>query len=226
MRKGVALALALMLLCAAGVGLYWAGYRASGTASTHVREELSQLSSQVDYLQKRNQELLDKNAQLGRAGEIDREAMRRVQTMLNQMQGKLADLTEEVSFYRSIVSPSKLKPGLHLQRFEVNAGAAKREYRYHLVLTQAQDKHKVVKGRVDVQIVGRSGAQTKTLDMGKLAGNGLDFSFRYFHDFSGSFTLPEGFVPQRVEIKVTPFTRRVAGVTQTVTWKQAMTGEG
>lgn len=225
-RNRLGLALALVLLISAGVGLYWAGYHASGVASAHMRAALSKLRNQVDYLQQRNQQLLGNSAQLGRSGEIDREAMRRVQAMLNQMQGKLADLTEEVSFYRSIVSPSKLKPGLHLQRFALTATGTRHGFRYHLVLTQVQDKHAVVKGRVSVQIVGQSNGRAKTLDMAALAGGELDFSFRYFHDFSGNFSLPDGFVPQRVEIKVTPFTRKVAGVEQKVTWKQATTAEG
>ncbi|AOV17734.1 hypothetical protein BJI67_12335 [Acidihalobacter aeolianus] len=191
----------------------------------HMRSELSQLRTQVSYLQKRNSALLDKSAQLGRAGEIDREAMRRVQAMLNQMQGKLADLTEEVSFYRSIVSPHKLKPGLHLQHFQITGGQSK-QYRYRLVLTQVQDKHRVVKGKIAVQILGQMGGKAKTLDLNQMGAGTMDFSFRYFHAFSGGFALPAGFTPEQIDIRVTPFTRHVAGVEQKVSWKQATSMEG
>ncbi|WP_156782142.1 DUF6776 family protein [Acidihalobacter aeolianus] len=190
-----------------------------------MRSELSQLRTQVSYLQKRNSALLDKSAQLGRAGEIDREAMRRVQAMLNQMQGKLADLTEEVSFYRSIVSPHKLKPGLHLQHFQITGGQSK-QYRYRLVLTQVQDKHRVVKGKIAVQILGQMGGKAKTLDLNQMGAGTMDFSFRYFHAFSGGFALPAGFTPEQIDIRVTPFTRHVAGVEQKVSWKQATSMEG
>lgn len=225
MRKRLGIVLAAVLLVAAGAGLYLAGYRASGMVSKHMRSELSELRAQVTYLQKRNGELLDKSAQLGRAGEIDREAMRRVQSMLNQMQGKLADLTEELSFYRSIVSPHKLKPGLHLQHFQVTGGAG-RQYSYRLVLTQVQDKHRVVKGKIAVQILGQIGGKAKTLTLSQIGAGSMDFSFRYFHAFSGGFALPSGFSPQQIEIRVTPFTRHVAGVEQTVSWKQATSVEG
>ena len=225
-RSLFGLLVAFLLLVAAGFGLYWVGYHASGKDAVTIRAEVAKLREQVSYLQQRNQTLIDKNAQLGRAGVIDREAIGRVQTMLNKMQDKLADLNEEVSFYRSIVSPSKLKPGLHLQHFQLNLGSGGDEFNYHLVLTQVQDKHNIVKGRVSVHIIGQSAGHKKMLSMAKLATTSLSFSFHYFQDLTGGFVLPKGFVPQRVEIKVTPFTRQVAGVTKTVTWDQAIKGEG
>lgn len=220
------LLLALLLLVTAGVALYWVGYRASGKTAVAEQAELAKLRSQVAYLQQRNKTLLDHSAQLGRAGKIDREAMRQVQATLNKMQGKIADLTEEISFYRSIVSPSKLKPGLHLQRFQVSPGGTRHEFNYHLVLTQVQDKHDIVKGRVSVHIVGQTHNHSKTLTLTKLITGSMDFSFHYFKDFSGSFVLPGGFVPKRVDIRVIPYTRKIAGVTKKLAWEQAMKGEG
>lgn len=218
--------LALLLLAAAGVGLYWVGYHASGKDATNSHVEVATLRAKVAFLKQQNQALLDKNAQLGRSDVIDREAVLNVQAMLNKMQDKLANLSEEVSFYRSIVSPTKIKPGLHLQHFQLSASGVKREFGYHVVLTQAQHKHVIIKGRVSVQIMGQSGGQKKSLDMSKLSSSSLDFSFHYFQDLSGDFVLPKGFVPQGVTIKIIPYTRRISGINKSITWNQAMKGEG
>jgi hypothetical protein len=61
------------------------------------------------------------------ARRLDRDAYGQVETTLGDLQSQLARQSDDLAFYRSIVSPADGIQGLRIQRFEVLPGAAPRE---------------------------------------------------------------------------------------------------
>lgn len=223
-RRALLAVLAVVLLGAAGAAIYWAGYQSANGITAHERSQLNELQSQVAFLTKRNQELTDTAARLGRSGEIDREAARRVQKNLNDMEARLSNLNEQVAFYRSIVSPSSDQAGVNLQHFEVQHADSGKGYSFKLVLTQAMRRGAVARGRVTAEIKGQQGGKPRTLDIAKLSKVNMLFAFKYFQNFQGSFQLPAGFAPRKIVISVHPTTRNLKGTEKTYAWNQALKG--
>lgn len=222
-RRALLALLAVVLLGLAAGSIYWAGYRSANGVTARERSELNDLRSQVAYLNKRNQDLTDTAARLGRSGEIDREAARRVQKNLNEMETRLTNLNEQLAFYRSIVTPSS-DQAVNLQRFRLQHAESGKGYSFNLVLTQAMRRGAEARGRVTAEIEGQQGGKSHTLDIGKLSKVNLSFAFKYYQRFQGGFELPAGFSPQKIVISVRPSTRSLKGAEKTYTWKEALKG--
>jgi hypothetical protein len=223
-RRVLLALLAVVLLGVAAAAIYWAGYQSANGITARERSQLQELKSRASYLTIRNQELTDQAARLGRSGEIDREAARRVQKNLNEMEARLASLNEQVAFYRSIVSPGSDQAGVNLQHFEIQHAASGKGYSFKLALTQAMHHDARAKGHVSAEIQRLQDGKSHTLDLSKLAQINMSFSFKYFQNFQGSFRLPSGFVPENIVISVRPSTRNLKGTEKTYAWNEALKG--
>lgn len=224
-KRAVAAVVAVVVLMLAAAIFYWSGYRAATAMPAQERHELTDLKGQVKYLTKRNQELTDLAARLGRSGQIDKEAASRVQKSLNDLEAQLASANEELAFYRSIVSPSGDDKAVHVQRFQLKPAASKGRYSFSLVLTQMMRRRTIeAKGNIVAEIVGQQGGKARTLNLSHLTKVNMRFAFKYFQDFEGAFTLPAGFTPEKIVIKVRSDTHNLKGTQKTYSWGQALKG--
>lgn len=167
-----------------------------------VRERASlqeQLLDSAAVIKRLRQEKAD--LKLGEA--VDSRANEEVRLAVESLQQDIADLKEEVRFYKSVLMPNVEEKGLRIERFDVKATADPRKIRYHLLLTQVVDKHEYIQGAVEMQLVGKRNNEEVRIsfnDVAELEGKSIRFRFRYFQNIDGEFTLPDDFIP--VEIMV------------------------
>lgn len=219
-RRALLAGVVVALLALAAAVIYWAGYRTADGLTAHERDALSELKTRVTYLDQRNQSLTDQAARFGRNAEIDREAARRVQQTINQMETRLTKLNEELAFYRSIVSSAGTEAGLGLQRFQLRPSG--KGYSFSLVLARLKSPGREVRGKVQARIEGVEGGKARTLDMNKLAGQQLNFAFKYFQKIEGHFKLPKGFSPETILITLRPGSRGIRRIEKTYGWAEAL----
>ena len=167
------------------------------------------LSQKLRAALSENQQLKDQAAYLSRSQQIDDSACSAVKLSLASMQAESADLREQLSFYRGIVSPAESQAGVRVFEFKVYSPLAKDAaagvYKYDLVLIQSVRHDKRVDGDLSVSFEGFHGGTKQSLKLADLATDGnknLVFSFKYFEEFSGSFRFPEGFKPLRATVTV------------------------
>jgi Family of unknown function (DUF6776) len=221
-RWQLALLAVFVLLIAGGWEVYDIGKLHGVIELAQVRADNSTLGRKLRKLTSENNEMVEKLAILERSSQIDQQAAQAVKSDLAQLEDELQAAREEVEFYRGIVAPGDVNPGLRIHRFALEAGLAAGEFHYDLVLTQLKHNDRFISGVVDWKIAGtRDGAPT---ELG-LAGvtepetAQLKFRFRYFQDLAGEVRLPEGFVPDHVELTVTPTGKGVqAPVVQKFNW--------
>lgn len=191
-----------------------AGWWLYDLGKLHGADDLRNLRTRHGVLEKRhvkvlgeNRELREKVAILQRSSQIDRQAALDVKADLATLEEELQAAREEIEFYRGIVSPGDVKPGLRIHRFQLVAGVAEGEYRYDLVLTQLKHNDRHASGVVDWQIEGVLDGEPGKLglaDVTRPAVQQLKFRFRYFQDLAGSVYLPEGFVASKLVLSVRP----------------------
>jgi hypothetical protein len=175
-------------------------------------EELKSLRTEHAELRKQQRDLIqesdalrERNAILERSSQIDQQAAQDIQEELASLQDEVQAAREEVEFYRGIVAPGDVTPGLRIHRFELNIGLRPGEYHYDLVLTQMKHNDRIVTGLVEWQIIGKNGNETRELNLTAVtqpATGHLDFRFRYFQHLTGIITLPEGFLAQQVVLSI------------------------
>jgi len=196
-----------VVLAAVGFG-YWLGLSKRALDVTYLEALETRdraLETRVETL---NRELAD--ARLTQA--VDSQAAQSLRETIAEMRDRLAGLREEVTFYKSLMAPSSLERGLQIAELELGSGEAGHEFTYQLLLTQAEERRSWVQGRVEVEVRGvRGGGDGSGAEealplstISKLEDYPMRFRFRYFQDFSGVVTLPDGFRPQAVVVVATP----------------------
>ena len=228
-HRGWAIALLGGLLAGAFAAwfAYGAGQRAAGHDAAEETRRRGLLEDQLGRLEAENERLHARVAELETSRRLDRDAYSEIERTLGELQSQLARQSDDLAFYRSIVSPADGIQGLRIQRLDVRAGAGPREYVLRLTLVQAMRHESIVSGLAQVTIAGVQGAAPARLTLGELLGRPraqLPFSFRYFQALEQVVTLAEGFEPYETEVSLS--SNKVSGpVRQSFPWKVDGTGE-
>jgi hypothetical protein len=167
--------------------------------------ERRELLAKAERLEKQNSELGAKVAELEMARRLDREAYGQVERSIGELQSQLSKQSEDLAFYRSIVSPEDGIQGLRIQRFDIQPGSAPREYVFKLTLIQAMRHESLASGLVQVVLHGMQADRPARYSVGELLGRPraeLPFSFRYFQTLEQRVTLPEAFQAFEAEVQV------------------------
>jgi hypothetical protein len=195
-----AVVLGLLLVLA-----YNRGQASAGLSAAQVALERRELVAKADRLERQNSKLNARVAELEMARKLDREAYGQVEQTLGELQSQLSRQSDDLAFYKSIVSPADGVQGLRIHRFEVGPGAEPREYQLKLTLIQSMRHESVASGLVQVVVHGMQGDRPARYSVGELLGRPkaqLPFSFRYFQTIEQAVTLPEGFQAFEAEVQV------------------------
>jgi hypothetical protein len=212
---------AVMLAGAAGWVGYGQGQRSAGHDAAAAAAERAVVDAQNERLELQNKRLNAQVAELEMARRLDRDAYGQVESTLGDLQSRLARQSDDLAFYRSIVSPADGIQGLRIQRFEVLPGAETQQVLLRLTLVQAMRHESVVAGLAQITLSGMQDDVPARLTVGELIGKPraqLPFSFRYFQAVEQTVTLPEGFEPYEVEVRLQSSKLR-APVQQLFPWK-------
>jgi hypothetical protein len=195
-----AVVLGLLLVLA-----YNRGQASAGLSAAQVALERRELVAKADRLERQNSKLNARVAELEMARKLDREAYGQVEQTLGELQSQLSRQSDDLAFYKSIVSPADGVQGLRIHRFEVGPGAEPREFQLKLTLIQSMRHESVASGLVQVVVHGMQGDRPARYSVGELLGRPkaqLPFSFRYFQTIEQAVTLPEGFQAFEAEVQV------------------------
>jgi hypothetical protein len=212
----------LLAVLAGWVG-YGLGQRSAGHDAAAESEQRAVVEDQAQRLELENKRLNARVAELEMARRLDRDAYGQVESTLGDLQSQLARQSDDLAFYRSIVSPADGIQGLRIQRFEVLPGDGPRQVRLKLTLVQAMRHESIVAGLAQVTLVGLKNDVPARFSVGDLLGKPraeLPFSFRYFQTIEQAVVLPEGFEPFETDVRVRSSKLR-APVQQTFAWKIA-----
>lgn len=218
------LASGLGILLFVGLGLWVAyelGREAGGYDSIAADGIINELENTLSEWQSEMAAMQSKNTALERNNHIEKDANRQVKETIVKLQDDILQLNEEVTFYRSIVSPQKSKRRLFIQDLQFVRKSAN-EYSYKIVITQRGNKHRVVRGIMHVAFNGLKDEKSHSIKMEKMVtskeNKRFKLGFKYFQRFQGTIKIPEGFTPSTLRIQVVPNTARLVRIDKTVDW--------
>ncbi len=222
LRTVVIAAVVILAMAAALWATYRYGVRAGGHAAQQARATEAHLRVQVAELREEVQQLRQRNTLLARAERIERDAREHLRGIIEEREGTIASLEEELAFYRNIVSPSKMDPGLQIRRVAFNPIAGvERAYRYEVVLSQLNGGDRYAAGQVRLSVDGHDAGEPATLAFGDLALDdsvNTKFRFKYFQALTGRVRLPEAFEPGWLKVNVDPEGERFDALEETFAW--------
>lgn len=217
-----ALALFLFVAVFAGWRLFQFGYQRAGVDVNAYRQQNRGLLQQVASLREENQALQQQVARLTADGQVAEGATEALQATVKRLQAESLDLRREVAFYRGILSPENARAGIRVQSFRLTAAASSpATYRYALVLIQGKNHDRIVSGQVKISVHGTLNGEYTRLKWSEIttSDDAMTYSFRYFQNFEGRVSLPEGFLPERVELQLIPKGRKAGDPsTESFSW--------
>ncbi len=177
----------------------------------------------IKDLQKQIAALNQEIALLETHRKIDREAYKDVETSLADLQDKIQEQRDAIAFYRGIISPADGQRGLRVQDLRLSKGNDDRQFYVRLVLVQVMQHDRSVKGEVNFSLEGAQDGVATTYKLEQLIPadetSSWPFAFRYFQNFDRQLILPEGFLPERINIEVRSRTKSIASVKQSFLWQ-------
>ena len=207
-RPGRRVLFTLLLLTGVAVSAAggW-GYAYYTTVLTQQGEqaEKRELSAQLTDLRQENEALKRQIAILDRSSAVDQQTGAELQETLTALRQRVAQLEEDVLFYRQVVKEETEETGLVIGQLDIDATRSPDRYRYKLVMRQQDaDGDTYLTGHVNFNLVGQLQDQQVILPLRDLSEfeDELDIRlrFKYFQNIEGELALPEGFQPDRIQI--------------------------
>jgi len=154
--------------------------------------------------------------------DVDSESYREVEVSLVTLQAKIQEQTNEIAFYRGIVSPEDGVAGLRVQDLRLTRAGTERAYNVRLVLVQSLKHDRTVSGDVGLIVEGVQDGNEVSYPYAQLLSAETDknwsFKFRYFQDFDREIVLPDGFTPENIKIEVRSRTRSISSIEESFSW--------
>lgn len=214
----------LLLIASLLWGAFELGYMQSEEDIIEAKGGRKSLLVQQSVLKKKNTELSKDLLHLERKYLLEQESYQLIQLAMNKDLKRMAALEKELAFYKGIVSPGKDRDSVYLQSLEIVPYNPKlvgteplpgQGYQYQFIIAQKVKKRTYTKGLITIYIKGKQGDKPVKLSLNSLLDSvketskqkqkekkvkGFKYAFKYFQEFSGIMRLPEGMVPQTVDI--------------------------
>jgi len=206
----------LLSLLLVGVGTWLTVSRVPSATGTRVSAK---------QLQAENEDLRQQTTNLQRSAQVTEVATKELKRNLAERDEEISGLRTDLAFYARLVGGGAQRDGLKIQGARTTAvNGAANAWNVVITLTQNARRGELVKGDLKVAVEGIQGDKVTTLEGAALgqgdSSSGLPFSFKYFQQVQGSFTLPAGFRPTRMRL-----TADVAGdkpVVGTLEWSDTL----
>ncbi|MCG8497214.1 MAG: hypothetical protein MI796_14370 [Enterobacterales bacterium] len=219
--------LGVALILAMAWGAFEFGIVRGGHNRAAANVTIDRLNNQVEMLGQQIDELMLENAQLVSDKAIESTASEQVSVSLRELNDETLELKEELMFYRSLLSPADLEPGLQILGVKLIKSIQGSAYDYKVVLTQRRNNSRFAKGRIQIAVNGirnEENVALQTTDILEVGGSELDFRFKNFQSLEGQIRLPENFVPQEVLITAVPVRGSLKKVERNYEWSSIVSG--
>lgn len=206
-RRRLAWALAAAVAGALAALAFWWGYRA-GVGDSPESQRHREVLTELQRAYAENGRLRERVAALERSEQVARNANHELRGEIGELQEELAAARSDLSLYQGLASAAgSADDGLGVHQLVVRPTAAPRVYDFTLTLLQNLEQAEPVRGRVGISVEGLQDGEPERLGLADMLASeedGLDFAFKYFRLLDGTLTLPDGFAPGRVRVRLRP----------------------
>ena len=216
------------LLVLLGVGISAAAGFSYGYYKTMLAQEIEQadraeVQQELQIVQAENSELRRQIAILERSSQMDQRATEEVQGTISGLQQRIAQLEQDIVYYRQVVSEETEDTGLIIGQFDISATDSPGRYRYKLVMRQQDaDGDTFLTGHANVNLIGKSSEGQRIIPLREVSPDeeqlDIRLRFKYFQNIEGELALPEGFEPERVQIAAVSVEPVEKNINQDFSW--------
>lgn len=213
-----------MLVALVGLFVFCLGFF---LGSRYFSVEMSTRKQVLVESQEQQEQLDQQTAELIRLrviSEVDQQALERLQHSSALFDQRLSTQREELMLYRKLLKIDSVEDGLHVFNLTITPTESPSLFVYSFVIRQSGATLKTVSVDYNMLIEGQ-------LDGGPVSYSLVDLDvaidavpvntkLKYFRLIEGKLQLPEGFVPQKLELRVRPVKKPAGRRVWTFDWFQ------
>jgi len=222
-RRFVLVALLVLGVAVSAVGGFMFSY--SNTLRSQQSEQATQqeLNELLIGAETENSELRRQIAILDRSSVMYQLATEEVQETIIGLRDRVAQLEQDIVYYRQVVSAETEDTGLIISQLDIDVTRESNRYRYKLVLRQQDaDGDTFLTGHVNINLVGSQGEEKQILSLRDLSAEqdqlDIRLRFKYFQNIEGELVLPENFVPDRLQVAAVSVGPVEKSINQNFSW--------
>ncbi|MGH1471124.1 MAG: DUF6776 family protein [Cellvibrionaceae bacterium] len=202
--KAIVFIVAIAAILVVGAFSFFIGKEVGAGVGQKAIVERDQLRKSYQEKEKEAEELSQQVANLSLASEVDKTSNEEVRNQIIQQKEQIAALEEDITFYRSLMSPADNKKGLTIGSVNILSTGVARQFDFKIVIQQLVTNHQLLNGSLNVNVIGREAGISRILPLKDLTTlvdtTDIKLRFKYFQDIKGRLELPIGFEAERIEI--------------------------
>ncbi len=184
--------------------------------------KIETLRIQNEVLEENNRLYLDNIAQLESKKslletelKIKKQAVIALQNDYKLRLDELNQLKQDIQFYERLLSPNVKNKGLRVFEASVVEKSATQK-QLAIIFVNKIARAKEVVGKYSIQIIGNKDNKQQTINVLDQETN--KYRFRYFHKVSFDFSLPDGFKPEQLVVKLFPKVKKAKTIEYKAPW--------
>lgn len=222
-RRFLLVSLLVLGVGASAAGGFMFGYTNMLRIQQSGQATQQELSEQLIAVETENSGLRRQVAILDRSSVMDQRATAEVQETILGLRDRVAQLEQDIVYYRQVVSAETEDTGLIISQLDIDATRETNRFRYKLVLRQQDaDGDTFLTGHVNINLVGSQGEEQQILALRDLSAEqdqlDIRLRFKYFQNIEGELVLPENFVPDRLQIAAVSMEPVEKSINQNFSW--------
>jgi hypothetical protein len=195
--KSAVFLFAIILIC------IFTGYRFGNYYHNFQISTLEQQKVRLDALYEKQSKQVERIHTLEVELAVEQLANQNAQITLKNIANQHYQVKKQLAFYEKVMAPEKEADGLVIDNVKISATKSPNHFNFQVILVQQLLKKRYAKGYVEVEVIGslnNKPASLKLKDISTVDKKQLAFSFQYFQVIEGDFTLPDNFIPEKIQI--------------------------
>lgn len=206
---------------------FWLGYELAQTQKRKLLDEQQLLSKSLNNLTKVHEALKSEHNMLKVELDIAQLATEKNQVSYQESIERERALKEQLSFYQRVMAPEMSQDGFIIDKIQITPTKSKNNYSVNMILLQHENIKAVIKGDLDIIIFGSQAGNPTNIKLEQVLDepkDPLNYAFKYFQVVQTSITLPEGFLPERLEIStsVYKYRKKRGDYKISIPWKEVL----
>jgi len=206
---------------------YEKGRHAAGFDSSDADRAVEMLQEENETLRSELAESQRQAAMLERNSKIGDDTTGQLKKSLSEAQKEALELKKELAFYKSIVAPEQGKPSIVIQTIQLKKDLVG-DYDYKIMISQQGRNDRFARGTMEVSIEGSNQGAQQVLALNDVSADvkkPIKFGMKYFQNFTGKLTLPQGFAAESIRVKLKPSSKTLEAVDEIFPWDDLTAGE-
>jgi hypothetical protein len=213
---------AIALAAAIGAAL---GHSHATRDQAALHSEASRVQQELERTQHELEEIRSGYVLMDRSRMVDQRASEEALATISQLRTRMAQLEQDVLFYRQVMVPDAEYTGLVLAQAEIAPANQPGSYRYRIAFRQHGQQGKALDGKASIKIKGMLDGQAHVYELSELSDAVTDpvipLGFLYFQNLDGELEIPTGFTPESIEIRASSVRPVVKQIEKIVKWSEA-----